>query len=251
MTCIGPLIIASAGWIAVNAFFSSQTSSIGESHARRHSLRRWLVTLTAVFAFWLMPATAGMSLGSLHADELKARADAREAKLLQGLQPSVKIWIDTEVDKLRRDPSVDPDLVYSDIKERFFSPPSAARVDNVPPNATIDDLLFLYMMEAAREAREDLKIAIAEANAASTNASELTQTRLQMLMDRREKIEAIIGNIMKKISEAEDTMKHSVDPSGPASKPPVAGVPKPPAGFDPTKPDVDIVEKPKFDVLHP
>ncbi|MBI2156358.1 MAG: hypothetical protein HYU26_05545 [Candidatus Rokubacteria bacterium] len=132
------------------------------------------------------------------AAELPAGAEALHAKLAAGLQPSVRSWVEAEGRKAGRSAragTFDAAAVRAAAHSRFAGQ-TVADMD-------IEALVMLVMMQAARDAEEDLKAIMAEMKAA--NAA-------------KQKLRDLIGKVSKDV--AQNAGKRDGDPC----RPPQCGV---------------------------
>ncbi len=183
-------------------------------------------------------------------------AKVLHAKLTANLRPSLRTWIDAEVEKVRLNPKATEASVTADARAGI--PISGLAVGD------IEALAFIVMMEATQDANKDLKsimedvknsnqqkekfrVVLHQVNADlagstvapvvrlqpipsasalvfsrkavtgvskvkpdSTNdmseMGEMTSLRLQMMMDRRSKFITELSNIMKKVSDTQNTI---------------------------------------------
>ena len=70
---------------------------------------------------------------------------------------------------------------------------------------SIEDAIQIVMMQVAKDSEQDLKTMLNEMQGQTDSADE-TSLRLQMVMDRRSKVEETLANIMKKISSTQDIL---------------------------------------------
>lgn len=154
-------------------------------------LRSLLRATPLLLALAGLPAIAG-------AAELPAGAEALHAKLAAGLPPSVRSWVEAEGRKAGRSVragTFDAVAVRAAARSRFAGQTFA--------DMDIEALVMLVMMQAARDAEEDLKAIMAEMKAA--NAA-------------KQKLRDLIGKVNKDV--AQNAGKRDGDPC----RPPQCGV---------------------------
>ncbi|MCX6895860.1 MAG: hypothetical protein NTZ16_10260 [Verrucomicrobia bacterium] len=221
------------------------------------AIQKLLIGVSRPFVLTVALVLLGSNASSSADTQIQEQAKAVHARLAPALKPAVREWVSQEAKKVSRNPKLNEAAVKADIQNRFAGQTLAS--------GDIEALVFIVMMEATKDANEDLKALMAATKAAnekkaaqrqaagnlkkdeagikaaarqeaagtaSTNLqirahainvkpsarasaaqpdsmgdmSEEQQLRLQMAMDRRAKVEEILSNVMKKMSDTQSNI---------------------------------------------
>ena len=91
--------------------------------------------------------------------QMPEQAKVIHARLAPALKPAVREWVSAEAKKISRIPNASELTVKADIRTRFAGQPLGG--------GDVEALAFLVMMEATKEANEDLKAVMAETKSAN------------------------------------------------------------------------------------
>lgn len=151
------------------------------------------------------------------------KAESLYNKLMSAARPEIKNWVYSTAGKYR----------YKDVNKNVLIANKDFNIVNAQ-NADLDALTFLVMMQASKEAEDDLKQSLNNMKQVNTtkakqreqvqsntpalkfdslhnknngpDANHDDQLKIQILTDRRQKALETISNLMKKVSETENSI---------------------------------------------
>jgi hypothetical protein len=161
---------------------------------------------------------------TLHAQVIRrstfnaAKADSLYTQLYTHSSPTIQQWVNTTVVKYK----------HKILTDSLFRANENFDAIGISSEGDINALCFLVMMQANKEAKEDLKKIMQEvkdknadtnrvttvkptyrkgySNRSAEDINEPQSFKLQMLMERKSKMQSALSNIMKKVEETKSTI---------------------------------------------